>query len=101
MREVSKRKFVTQKFWSNCWLTLFILFITGKITGLRYKKPLHLIGVTKKGNFVHFKTTEQYDTLQPFWFEGRIELLQKRCSPKLPKILEPELTPLGQNVGIV
>lgn len=93
MREVSKRKFITKTFWSNCWVTLFLLFITRKIVGIRYKKPYHLIGVTKQGNFVHFKTTEQHDRFQPLWFEGRIELLYKRriCTNQLSLETLPSL----------
>lgn len=77
---VISKRFVGKKFYFNCLMALIWLKFRRKITKIIIlKKELfpHFAGITKQGNFIHFKTLGTHDFLKPFIFEGRFEVVSR------------------------
>jgi hypothetical protein len=61
----------------NCWIPTLGLLFCGRLTGIMWKWPFHLLGITHRGNVIHFKSRKTKDRLYPFWFEGHLEVIRR------------------------
>ncbi len=62
----------------NCWLLISYLLLTRRLKGfiLIWDRIIpHLMGITKEGNYIHFKRTRGTPKLFSLWFEGRVEVI--------------------------
>jgi hypothetical protein len=75
------RKRVSSNYLLNCLCLLIYLLLRKRITKIVYiDKRKHFIGVTNRGNLIHFHTTGRLDRWQPFLFEGYVEVMKARAS---------------------
>ena len=63
---------------SNCWIVTLQLYLAGKIKGLRIKWNgfafPHPIGITRNGNYVHFKRVKGRSKPFAVWLTGRVQV---------------------------
>lgn len=75
------RKRVSSNYLLNCLCLLIYLLLRKKIVKIIYiKQRKHFMGITNRGNLIHFHTTSRLDRWQPFLFEGYVEVMKVRPS---------------------
>lgn len=74
------RKKFGKSYYFNCFLAVSILLLKNRLGGVLIVYKLwdwpHLLGITKAGNVIHFKTTGEHDFCLPWVFEGNTELVR-------------------------
>lgn len=80
----------------NCWLFAFCLIARGKLRAISFHGagPLpHAVGITRRGNLIHFQRSRGRPVTCSLWFPGEVwmlpaawagELARKRFSIKIP-----------------
>ena len=86
-----KRYFGRKRFF-NCGLFVFILLLKGRLSGVAFYpqgwKPPHVVGITRRGRFVHFRTLKTRECAAPLWFEGRPHVYrERRTGAKAPFVI--------------
>jgi hypothetical protein len=71
--KMSKR--ISKKYKSNCYIELLRLLFKGKLRGILWAWPFHWMGITKKGNYIHF--TSKNRPIMSQWFVGQIEIIKR------------------------
>ena len=74
-----QRHIISKPFWCNCFFTIMLLFLRGKVNRIYYVKGGHFIGRTKRGNYLHFKTTYKYERCTPYFFQGYYEVVSHKA----------------------
>lgn len=66
----------------NCHLLVIALLLRGRLRGVVavWDAPVpHLMGVTGRGNLVHFRRTRGTPRTCSLWFTGRVEVVSASC----------------------
>lgn len=68
----------------NCWFSVLFFLLTGRLAGVgwRHRRGCpHLLGLTRRGNLVHFRALRRGLPWWCVWFEGRLEVVRPHRLP--------------------
>lgn len=70
---MTTQRTVGQPTFFNCLCAVLLLLVKRRLCGLlvRLEWCPHFLGVTTRGNLIHFKTTRKHDGCKPLFFEGQ------------------------------
>ena len=83
-------KTIGRSFFSNCWITILILLIQGRLDGVAFyldRRGLHLMGL-RNNAIVHLRNDKKNEKWYPLWFTGQIHVFPRRFLKKKAFILK-------------
>jgi hypothetical protein len=74
------KRFVGGRRRGNCWIGCLLLLLTGRLRALilcwRWPFPPHAMGITWRGNIIHFQSLKNSDVRPPWYFQGRMQVFK-------------------------